>query len=88
MKEQNRRNFLKCGAVLGATVISSGFGLSSQGSARTAHPDRSGARSRTLGSGKNAIEVSYGLGLGCMGMSWNRSFVPDRDKMIALIRKA
>ncbi|MBU6343276.1 MAG: aldo/keto reductase, partial [Bacteroidetes bacterium] len=28
------------------------------------------------------------MGLGCMGMSWNRSFVPDKKAMIDLIRKA
>ena len=42
---------------------------------------------RTLGSGKHSIKVSA-LGLGCMGMSWNRSFVPDRKNSIAVIRKA
>jgi aryl-alcohol dehydrogenase-like predicted oxidoreductase len=43
---------------------------------------------RTLGKGKHRIDVSFGLGLGCMGMSWNRTFIPDRKPMIALIRKA
>ncbi|NUO01467.1 MAG: aldo/keto reductase [Saprospiraceae bacterium] len=42
---------------------------------------------RTLGSGKHSLEVSA-LGLGCMGMSYHRSFVPDRKSMIALLRKA
>ncbi|MVM29110.1 aldo/keto reductase [Spirosoma sp. HMF4905] len=45
-------------------------------------------KTRTLGSGKHSIEVAYGLGLGCMGMSWNRSFVPEKKDMIAVIRKA
>jgi aryl-alcohol dehydrogenase-like predicted oxidoreductase len=48
----------------------------------------SGTKTRTLGSGKNSIEVAYGVGLGCMGMSFNRSFIPDHSKMIALIQKA
>ncbi|MGC4051420.1 MAG: aldo/keto reductase [Paludibaculum sp.] len=52
---------------------------------RAAVPNR---KTRALGSGKNRIDVSYGIGLGCMGMSWNRSFVPDRDKMVGVIRKA
>lgn len=89
MNGQNRRAFLKCGAMFGAAVVSTGF---AQADSRTILNNRNeagaGAKSRTLGSGKNKIEVSYGLGLGCMGMSWNRSFVPDRAHMIALIRKA
>ncbi|MBN8823758.1 MULTISPECIES: aldo/keto reductase [unclassified Spirosoma] len=42
---------------------------------------------RTLGTGKASLEVSA-LGLGCMGMSYHRSFVPDKKAMIALLRKA
>jgi aryl-alcohol dehydrogenase-like predicted oxidoreductase len=42
---------------------------------------------RKLGTGIHSIEVSA-LGLGCMGMNYHRSFVPDRQKMIALIRRA
>ena len=37
--------------------------------------------------GKGGLEVSA-LGLGCMGMSYHRGPAPDRDAMIALIRKA
>jgi aryl-alcohol dehydrogenase-like predicted oxidoreductase len=40
---------------------------------------------RTLG--KSALEVSA-LGLGCMGMSWSYSPIPDTKEMIALLRKA
>jgi aryl-alcohol dehydrogenase-like predicted oxidoreductase len=34
-----------------------------------------------------SLQVST-LGLGCMGMSYHRSFIPDKKAMIALIRKA
>ena len=37
--------------------------------------------------GKSSLEVSA-LGLGCMGMSYHRGPAPDRNAMIALIRKA
>jgi aryl-alcohol dehydrogenase-like predicted oxidoreductase len=89
MKENNRRDFLKAGAMLSATVVSAGLvGTDANASSKSARQNHTGSKTRILGSGKNTIEVNYGLGLGCMGMSWNRSFVPDRDKMIALIRKA
>jgi hypothetical protein len=42
---------------------------------------------RTLGSGESSLQVSA-LGLGCMGMSYHRGPAPDRNAMIALIRKA
>lgn len=42
---------------------------------------------RILGSGKHQMTVSA-FGLGCMGMNYHRSFVPDRKIMIGLIRKA
>jgi aryl-alcohol dehydrogenase-like predicted oxidoreductase len=37
--------------------------------------------------GKNGLEVSA-LGLGCMGMSYHRGPAPNRNAMIALLRKA
>jgi aryl-alcohol dehydrogenase-like predicted oxidoreductase len=40
-----------------------------------------------LGFGKYGIEASA-LGFGCMGMSYHRSFVPDKKAMIASLRKA
>ncbi len=89
MNQNNRREFLKCGAMLGTTALAAGVVPSNvNASPKTTQQNRPGSKARTLGSGKNTIEVSYGLGLGCMGMSWNRSFIPEREKMIALIRKA
>jgi len=90
MKENNRRDFLKYGAMLGATAVSTSL-VPADANAKTPETvplNRGKIKTRILGSGENTIEVSYGLGLGCMGMSFNRSFIPERDKSIALIRKA
>jgi aryl-alcohol dehydrogenase-like predicted oxidoreductase len=92
MKDQNRRNFLKAGATLGASVLASAaFPFSSSGGKITSgNEDKRPAadvKSRILGSGKHSLKVSA-LGLGCMGMSYHRSFIPDKKVSIALIRKA
>lgn len=88
--KSNRREFLKAGSVLGGAL------LTSTGMASTLSNDRisdsnmkttSIAKQRTLGSGEYSLTVSS-LGLGCMGMSYHRSFIPDKNAMIALIRKA
>ena len=86
----NRRNFLKLGVTLGAGVFAApalntihANQLIANGAATN-----NAAKTRTLGTGKHSIQVAHGLGLGCMGMSWNRSFVPDRKNSISVIRKA
>ena len=92
MENQNRRNFLKGGATLSAAVwASSAFSFSSS-TTKTGRENEKGKRlqavkSRTLGSGQHSLKVSA-VGLGCMGMSYHRSFIPDRMVSIALIRKA
>lgn len=93
MKNRDRRNFLKTGTVLSTSVLASSLiGLApseaQSSSATNAHKPVAKDKTRTLGSGRHRIEVAHGQGLGCMGMSWNRSFVPDKKDMIAVIRRA
>ncbi|MGI0016952.1 MAG: aldo/keto reductase, partial [Nitrososphaera sp.] len=92
MQNSNRRSFLKNGAMLGAALFApSALGVVAAGcngavsNENNKVPQKS--KSRKLGSGEHSIEVSA-LGLGCMGMSYHRSFVPDKKAMIGLLRKA
>lgn len=83
---------MKVGATLGASLLATpAFSVNPSQSNATASGTIEGGKTnvkhRTLGSGKHSLEVSA-LGLGCMGMSYHRSFVPDRKSMLNLIRKA
>jgi aryl-alcohol dehydrogenase-like predicted oxidoreductase len=89
MENHNRRNFLKAGAMVSASFLSAPL-LSSAKNLAKQERGTSGltlSKQRTLGSGKNSLQVSA-LGLGCMGMSYHRSFIPDRKVSISLIQKA
>ena len=87
MPTQDRRGFMKAGVTLGTTLIASPvLSASPQGDSSSRGTDAR-PKHRTLGTGKHSLEVSS-LGLGCMGMSYHRSFIPERKVSIALIRKA
>ncbi len=92
MTNHNRRKFLKTGAVFGGSLLSASAFSFAQTTGRGKsdnHKKENAAiiKHRTLGTGNHSLEVSA-LGLGCMGMSYHRSFIPDKKVSIALIRKA
>jgi len=90
MEKNDRRNFLKSGAVIGSALFAtSAFAAVGGGDILFTDTKRisSKSKTRTLGAGAQALVVSS-FGLGCMGMSYHRSFVPDKKAMIDLIRKA
>jgi aryl-alcohol dehydrogenase-like predicted oxidoreductase len=90
MENKNRRNILKKGVALSGSTLLPPLveGFAQPMTNTTLKKVGASNNQRTLGKGKHRIDVSFGLGLGCMGMSWNRTFIPDRKPMIALIRKA
>lgn len=88
----SRRNFFKVGTVAGAAIlVNPVFANTSDKNEVNKTDKHTGSplitKRRTLGSGKHAVEVSA-LGLGCMGMSYERSGHPDKKTNLALIRKA
>jgi aryl-alcohol dehydrogenase-like predicted oxidoreductase len=93
MQHQNRRNFLKSGSILGASVLASSTMSmipvnANASSQKNEEQENVKNKERTLGTGKNSLKINHGMGLGCMGMSFNRSFIPDRNNSIGVIRKA
>jgi aryl-alcohol dehydrogenase-like predicted oxidoreductase len=87
--KNGRREFLKTGAAISAALLTGPTFAASTSTAKDQNVTSSKAatKERTLGSGKWAMKVST-FGLGCMGMSYHRSFIPEKKYMITLIRKA
>ncbi len=93
MEAFNRRNFLKSTTLAGTTLLTlQSIGLLNGEKREESHAlqlmEAAKTGVRILGSGKHSLKVNHGMGLGCMGMSWHRTFVPDRKPMIALLQKA
>lgn len=91
----NRRGFLQTSMTLGAAWSISSANEQIQAITPSAvslnHVESkeniSVSTHRVLGSGENALEVSA-LGLGLMGMTYNRSQHPDKNQCIRLIHQA
>ncbi len=93
----SRRGFLKTAAAVGAALAVSPALEKVQAATRVAAGGKAASISdakaatvkarRTLGTGKAAFEVSA-LGFGVMGMTYNRSYHPDKKQCIRLLHEA
>ncbi|MDR1171565.1 MAG: aldo/keto reductase [Bacteroidales bacterium] len=82
-----RRNFLKATGATALTAITTGQVAARSSFFGNKKSNTSNPEYRILGTGKHSLRVSA-LGLGCMGMSYHRSFIPNKKEMIFLIQKA
>jgi aryl-alcohol dehydrogenase-like predicted oxidoreductase len=90
MTVQNRRNFLKSGTLtVGVSILTASkanfFNDVQTSSKNLQSPD---SNTRVLGTDKYGIVINQGMGLGCMGMSYHRSFIPEKKAMVTFLRKA
>ena len=91
----SRRGFLKTAVTFGAALtMAPAFGKVRMATEEVARMRQAGrpqgvqvTARRTLGTGQAAFEVSA-LGLGLMGMTYNRSWYPDKQQCIRLIAEA
>ena len=91
MKENfSRRKFIRNSAIATSALAVGGIGFAQSCQKKSSADEKSTIKfnndvvpTRKLGS----LDVPS-LGLGCMGMSYHRSFVPDRKTMINLLRNA
>ena len=87
----SRRGFLQSAALIGVgttlSTLPTAKRVQAQQTASSSSPGQILTRQRTLGSRNNRLVVSA-LGLGCMGLNYDRGPHPDRKAMIALIRSA
>jgi aryl-alcohol dehydrogenase-like predicted oxidoreductase len=87
-EDLNRRDFLNKGALIASTVALVNFGLGNSAAHANEIDSKTSADVTNIVTRKlGALKVS-GIGLGCMGMTYHRSFIPDRKAMIALIHQA
>lgn len=91
----SRRGFLKTAVTVGAALtMAPALGKVRMATEEVARMRQAGrpqgvqvTARRTLGTGQAAFEVSA-LGLGLMGMTYNRSWHPDKQQCIRLIAEA